>query len=67
MGEEQTPIHSSIHPQEAGRTGSHSLPWLPRGRATALGGGATELMGDVIIFLLSERQTGRHTGRKSVR
>lgn len=34
-------------------------PWLPRGGATALGGGATELMGDVVIFLLSERQTDK--------
>lgn len=36
-------------------------PWLPRGGATALGGGATELMGDVVIFLLSERQTDKQT------
>lgn len=34
-------------------------PWLPRGGATALGGRATELMGDVIIFFLSERQKNR--------
>lgn len=27
--------------------------WLPRGGATALGGRATELMGDVVIILLS--------------
>lgn len=37
-------------------------PLLPRGGATALGGGATELMGDVVIFLLSERQTDKQTG-----
>lgn len=43
-----------------GREVSHSRPWLPRGGATALGGWATELMGDVVIFLLSERQTNRH-------
>lgn len=40
---------------------AHGRPWLPRGGATALGGGATELMGDVVIFLLSERQTDKQT------
>lgn len=43
---------------------SHGRPWLPRWGATALGGGATELMGDVIIFLLSERQTNRQEKQK---
>lgn len=28
------------------------LPWLPGGGATALGGGATELMSDIIIVVL---------------
>lgn len=30
--------------------------WLPRGRATALRGGATELMGDVVVILFSTNQ-----------
>lgn len=40
---------------EWSREAFHGRPWLPRGGATALGGGATELMGDVIILLVSER------------
>ena len=52
-------------PKRVGRGGArgvaHGRPWLPRGGATALGGGATELMGDVVIFLLSERQTDKQT------
>lgn len=43
---------------------AHGRPWLPRGGATALGGGATELMGDVVVFLLSERQTDKQTRDK---
>lgn len=39
--------------RERGAVAAHGRPWLPRGGATALGGGATELMGDVVIFLLS--------------
>lgn len=41
---------------------SHSRPWLPRRGATALRGRATKLMGDVVVILLSERQTDRQTG-----
>lgn len=46
---------------------AHGRPWLPRGGATALGGGATELMGDVVILLLSERdkQTGETKRKRS--
>lgn len=51
------------HPSGRGGHSERGLargrPWLPRGGATALGGGATELMGDVIIFLFSERQTDK--------
>lgn len=51
---------------ESGRVGvSHGRPWLPRRGATALGGRATKLMGDVIIFLLSERHTDRQTNRRN--
>lgn len=42
-----------------GRRLAHGRPWLPRGGATALRGRATELMGDVIIFLLSKTQNSR--------
>lgn len=46
---------------------AHGRPWLPRGGATALRGWATELMGDVVIILLSERQTHRRGQRKDSR
>lgn len=43
---------------------SHVCPWLPRGGTTALGGRATELMGDVIVFLLSEKDRDRQKKRQ---
>ena len=42
----------------------HTVCRLPRGGATALRGRATELMGDVILVLLSERETWRWTKEK---
>lgn len=47
-----------------GRRLAHGRPWLPRGGATALRGRATELMGDVIIFLLSKTQNSRREKEK---
>lgn len=64
--EEEFVINPSIYRGRAGRARGGGVargrPLLPRGGATALGGGATELMGDVVIFLLSERQTDKQTG-----
>lgn len=67
MKVQQQSSYSLLHlPGRAGRGRrlAHGRPWLPRGGATALRGRATELMGDVIIFLLSKTQNSKRDKEK---